>query len=91
MKGKKVLVHVQKKLFYKLSNHTASGHQLESCTFKGFDPYIYAYKVSKYPQSIHIHINAPPRPKVQVVHTSKVPFTVWFEEIKKMLKSPPWD
>ena len=60
---------------YTLSNHSASGHQLESCTFKGFDPYIYTYIHTKYPhtkyiQSIHIHIYTPPRPKVQAGRTS---------------------
>ena len=59
MKGKKVLVHVQKIFLYKLSNHTASGHQLESCTLKGFDPYIYIYIHTKVSTYIYIHLQDP--------------------------------
>ncbi len=51
---------MSKKFFlYKLSNHTASGHQLESCTLKGFDPYIYTYIHTKVPTYIYIHLQDP--------------------------------
>ena len=49
-RGVKVLVQVLKN--QTLTNHSASGHQLESCTLKGFDPYIHKYMHTKY-QNIH--------------------------------------
>ena len=53
---------MSKKFFYKLSNHTASGHQLESCTQKkGFAPYIHIYKF------IYMYIIS--KTQVQVGHT----------------------
>ena len=63
-----------------ITNHTASGHQSESCTLKGFAPYIHIYK------NIYTYIFS--KTQVQVGHTSKVSSTAWFEEIMKIIRKP---
>ena len=63
MKGKKVLVHVQK-IFYKTIKPYSFWSSVGVLYLKGFRPiyiYIYTYK------SIHIHIYTPPRPKYRRV------------------------
>ena len=57
------------------TNHSASGHQLVSCTQKkGFALYIHIY--------LKIHMYILTKTQVQVGHTLKVSSTAWFVEYR---------